>query len=299
MHDLDEMQFELLPSAEAQDGVPFGIGLDVSIPDAGFDPGTEEWVTQDTDDQARGVTHFGKDFLQGPTWIWSMFTNREDTVEALASLGELKTAWRGLAVVNTPGANAAMRYRVGDRVRRVYGRPRRFSAPPDNKILFGQIPITADFKCVDAYTYADEATTVTLTPQLGPPPSIVFPLVFPIHFTPAVPSTVAANVGGDAATYPFGRIEGPVTNPYIQTDRWTMTINTTLLDDDYIDFDLRPWVGTIVKNGTESVAGLIGRKQWLEDMFLLPGENTFAFGGTSSSSGATALVSWRDAYNSL
>ena len=46
MLELKEMQFEFLPHAESQDGVGFGIGLEVSVDAEGFSPGGPEYVTR-------------------------------------------------------------------------------------------------------------------------------------------------------------------------------------------------------------------------------------------------------------
>ena len=94
MLDLDDFQFEILPDEESAEGFGFGIHLDVSIDDGGFDPGSAEWVVQDGQNPLTGTTLFGRDVLLGETWAWNAHVNRQDTAEALATLRALRQAWR-------------------------------------------------------------------------------------------------------------------------------------------------------------------------------------------------------------
>lgn len=297
---LEEMQFELLPDEDASEGFAFGIGLEVSIDDDGFDPGSLDWVTQDSENQRNGATNFGTDYLLGPTWAWSAHVNRADTPGALETLNRAATAWRGNNVANVAGKVAPLRYRMGDRVRRVYGRPRKFSGVPNNRILGGFIPIVEDFKCVDSYTYADDLNSVSLSTRTSPPSGFVFPVVFPLT-PPVVPdAAIPAFIEGDAPAWPKITIKGPVTNPYLQTKNWKLSLAIELGPKDVVVIDTRPWSQSVMLNGSTSLAGLLGRRQWLSDMFLEPGAaEAFTFGGTSTSSAASCAVSWRSTYNSL
>lgn len=307
MLNLDEMQFEILPTADAADGgVGFGIDLDVSVDDAGFDPGTDEWVTQDGQNPTRGTTAFGRDILTGPTWAWGLHVNKQDVPGALAALGRIRTAWRGRAIADKPGEVLAIRYRMGDRVRRVYGRPRRFSSPPDNKILNGYVPITADFKCVDAFTYDDEENTVILTASViggDTGGGFTFPVTFPVTTLPPTSTDKAGAivVGGDEAAYPVVRFNGPTTKPWLSVDdgAWRIDLNISLTAGEYAVVDTRAWRLSALKNGVEGIGGKLGRRQWLSDMKLEPGQHNLSFGGQAVSGGANCTVSWRNTHNSI
>lgn len=153
--DLKEMWFELiLPSQE--DGYAFGAGNEVSVDaEGGFDPGEDSWETEDTTNPRTGGTAFGREVLEGPTWSFALHVDQATVREAKDALGRIRSQWRAAEVRDDPGAVTTLRYCMGKEHRRVYGRPRRFASPPDNKILGGYVPIVADFKCATPYTYDD------------------------------------------------------------------------------------------------------------------------------------------------
>ena len=306
MLDVKEMQFEILPTADAvSGGVGFGLGFVVSVTDGGFDPGGNSWTTQDGRNPTRGSTSFGRDLLNGPTWAWSLHTDMDDTAGALRALGELRTAWSARAIRDVPGAVLPIRYRMGDRVRRVYGRPRNFAAPPDNKILGGYVPITADFATVTANTYDDleQSTTIFSSTVSTGRTGFLFPVTFPTVTLEADQSQDrpgAITVGGDEDSYPIIRFDGPVTRPWLQLDGgWRLDLDVTLLTGEYAVVDTRPWVNTVVKNGSQYIGGAIGRRQWLSDMFLTPGNHGFRFGADIASGSSSCTVSWRNTWTSI
>lgn len=300
MTDLADFQFELLPSTSAIDGMVFGIGADVSLDADGFLPGEDDWEDQDQDNPTRGGTGFGRDVLKGPTWGWNLHTNGVDTATALEALGRFKSAWRAKDIRQKPGAVTVMRYRLNGRYRRIWGRPRRLAAPPTNEILSGKIPITVDFKAADSYTYDDEDKVLTLTLQQGSTGGFVFPLAFPFTTLPVGLAQQQAVVGGDADTYPVVRFRGPVVNPSLETDDWTLALDLSIGAGDYVEVDLRPWAMTAMYNGDYSVAGALGRRQYMAKMKFQPGAGTMmVYRGVSDSTSSTCEVRWSDAWNSI
>jgi hypothetical protein len=296
---LNEMQFELLPTIDATSGVVFGNGDAISVDENGFHPGSADWLTQDTANSTNGSTGFGRDRLTGPTWSWDMFVNREDTETALESLSTIATGWRMTEIRDTPGAVLALRYHIAGRTRRIYGRPRSFEGSPNNMILNGMMPFGADFKCVDAYHYDDLASGITLGLQTGSEGGFIFPTVFPVTTLPVGIEQSYAAVGGDADTYPVIRFNGPVEGPVISSPDWDISLNISLGADEYAIVDTRPWSLSALKNGSSSVAGALGRRQWLSDVRLSPGQTQLIFRGSSIGDGATCEVTWNNAWNSL
>lgn len=296
---LREMGFELLPSLTAEAGQVFGIGESVSVDNAGFIPGDDDWDVEDEVNPRRGGVNFGRDTLAGPTHGWNLHVNESDVPTALTTLAAFKAAWRALNVRRTPGAILPVRYRINDRYRRFYGRPRRFSAPPDNMILSGFIPVTVDFQAVDAFFYDDEEQVIILGLQSGSEGGFSFPATFPVSTLPAGDYEQQAVVGGDAPTYPVVRFTGPVTNPSLGTEDWNLSLALDIAADDYVEIDLRPWAMTALLNGNGSVAGQLGRRQPLADMVFEPGNHTLLFRGTSDLSTATCTVRWSNAHNSI
>lgn len=298
MLDLQDHQFEILPSEDDSNGVGFGLGLDVSLDQEGFKPGALSWATQDTK-SPRGSVAFGRDVLTGPVWGWDLFVDQDDEATALDALARIATAWRADAIRETPGAVLPVRYRINGRDRRVYGRPRNFDAPPNNLILNGFIPITTDFQAVDAYTYDDSESSAEVNLGAVTFGGFQFPVTFPASTQGVGSQNASITVLGDAATYPVIRFEGPISNPVLSTDDWTLKLNMNLAATDYVVVDTRPWALSAMLNGSQSVAGKLGRRQWLSDIRLKPGITAIRFDGDSSSGGARATVSWRSAYNSI
>lgn len=300
MTELAEMQFELLPSVGASDGFVFGIGSEVSVDDGGFVPGGNDWFTQDADNPTRGSTAFGRDHLKGPTWAWSLHVNRSDKYQAVDTLDRFATAWRSESVVENPGLVVPIRYRLANRVRRVYGRPRRYDAPPSNLILSGYVPVTVDFKCIDPYTYDDSEKTLTLSLQQGSEGGFTFPTVFPAQTLPVGTQADQAVVGGTARAHPVVRFNGPVAMPSLETDDWSLSLDMEIAAGQYVVIDTRPWPSpTALLNGVSSVAGFLGRRQWLSRASFTPGRHEMLFRGASSTGGAECLVTWRDTYDSI
>jgi hypothetical protein len=306
MADLNEMQFEILPFADADEGIPFGIGLDVSCDAEGFKPGGPDWYTEDGENPINGATAFGRDHLTSTTWQWDLHVNRDRTSTAVESLGVLSSAWRAPEVREVVGAVTAIRYRLAGRDRRIYGRPRRFEYSPSNLILGGLIPISADFKTADCLHYDDEESNLVMSLQISSSGGTILPAVLPITTLPPGDGGDQAVVGGDADTYPVIRFEGPITNPSIECEAWALSLGGTgtvptftLAEGEYVEIDTRPWAQTVLFNGDTSVAGALGSRQWLSRMKLPPGRTEFAFHGAASSSGGTCEVRWRSAWNSL
>ena len=296
---LNEMQFEILPHAEADSGVLFGIGCDVSINEDGFKPGGPDWYTEDSENPLNGATQFGADHLLGPSWQWDLHVNRDQVANATKTLGELATAWRGQMVRSEIGAVLCIRYQLAGRVRRIYGRPRRFEYSPNNQILNGMIPVAADFKCADANTYDDEWSSTVAALEITPTGGLVFPTIFPSTSLPGGSRDTAFVVDGDAETYPIIRFDGPITNPSIETADWSIALDITLNDGEFVEIDTRPWVNTVLMNGSVNASGALGKRQWLSNIRLQPGPFDFVYRGSAASAGATCEVRWRSAWNSI
>jgi hypothetical protein len=297
---LDEHQFEILPNELSTAGVGFGIGLNVSVNDDGWDPGDQDSLVQDTTNEVRGTTNFGRDALVGPTHTWGAHVNRDDVPNAVESLELLKQAWRAKDIIGTPGRMAIVRYRLAGRDRRFYGRPRKFAAPPSNRILGGFVPVTMTFKTVDDLYYEDLASTTTIPFALTSDGGFTFPVTFPVTTAPAGQREGSIVVGGTEPTYPIIRFNGPVTDPYLQNGSlWKVQLNMSILAGQYVEIDTRPWKLTVLRQGAYSEAGKLTRRTRLADVVFKPGPQDLAFGGSSSEGGATAIVTWRGAYASI
>ena len=296
---LAEHQFELLPDETSTAGVGFGIGLNVSVDEDGFDPGDAEWAVQDTINPVTGSRNFGRDVLAGPAWTFALHVNRDDVATALTSLGELRTAWKAGSVIGIPGRTSILRYRIGGRDRRVYGRPRRWAAPPNNRILGGYVPITTTFQTADALHYADLETMVDIGYVATSAGGFEFPVEFPVATLPPGQRDGLATVGGDSPTYPIIRFNGPIINPKLACAAWSVQLNMELLAGQYVEIDTRPWKLSVLRQGVYNEGGKLSRQARLRNLTLSPGNVEFVFSGNSVAGTASCIVKWRDAYASL
>jgi len=298
---LSEFQFEILPQAEAMDGFVFGIGAKVSVNNEGFDPGEQSWLTQDSQNSRRGVKAFGRDVRSNRTWTWASHVNETDVDTALETLEQISTAWSPSDLLLGPGATTAIRYRINDRYRRVFGRPRRFSGPPGNRILGGYVDLTHDFELVDGYTYDDEATEALIPFASDPEPSgFEFPLTLPTVTMPSAETQQSVYVGGSQRVYPVIRLSGPWTNPSVQTDDWTLSLTGTIAAGQWVEIDTRPWALTILNQSGANRSDMLARRTWLEDLWLPPKTQVqVRLGGVVGGGGASARLRWRNAYTSL
>lgn len=364
---LKDHQFELLPTEDADSGVAFGIGRAVSCEAEGFDPGSADWLVQDQDDPFSGVTRVGRDVRKGPTWTWSLFVNQYSETDALEALSDLAEAWSPDDL--DTGDVMALRYMIGGRVRRVYGRPRRFASPPNNKILSGMIDVTADFKLIDPNYYGDSPEQISVGTTYTSEGGFVFPVTFPVLTLPPgnyahwyvsgpldlgsytapdytdIPTDTlqagdrflypgshdkftwdgttwnydgtsgadgaagdpipvgdglgSAYVSGKRKTWPIIRVNGPVVNPEVISNHWSLKLTANIGEGHYVEIDTRPWKRTVTVDGARFVPGALSPQTRLADLFLEPGPQSFAMRGTSGTGTASTTITWYPAFASL
>lgn len=299
---LAEKQFEILPSEDATDGFVFGIGADVSINDDGFDPGDMNWFAQSTDNTRRGVRGSGRDVLGPKTWMWTSHVDQDDVESAATVLEAFADAWSPEEVLRQPGAQIPLRYRLAGRNRRVYGRPRRFAAPPSNLIDSGFVLVTHDFETVDSYTY-DDVESMAVIPYASSVSGggFVLPAPMPLVTLPSEGNgSDQITVTGTSRAYPIIRFNGPWTNPVMTTNDWTLTWTGEIGPTGWIEIDTRPWKLTVLdQNGGSAVDGL-DRRTWLEDLWFAPNSQPqINLAGAAASGGASAVIRWRNTWKSI
>lgn len=287
-------QFEL-------DGFTFG-GKHAVILDGedGFDPGSAGWRTQDQSQPTGDGGTFGRDYLDGPTWNWKLGTHAADEASALATLAAFMKVWRADSVRGIPGAVLALRYRVAGRTRRVYGRPRRLTHAPTNRILGGWLPITCDFTCADALHYDDVESVASLAVAPGNYQGLTIPLEEPLSTTTTgAESTSDITVGGDAPTWAVVTFTGPVLNPYVVVGDWHCGVRGNIAEGDSVTVDSRPWARTAVDGNGAGVGGRLDRLTFMDRMQLEPGTHEMAYGGGADVATSTVTVRWRSASYAL
>lgn len=280
------------------EGVDFGIGEDITV--ESFDPGAAEWRVQDAENPVRDGLMFGVDYLGAPTWAFNLSTDGTDAASALEMLAPLAAVWRGGTVRTRPGEVSALIYKVAGRLRRVYGRPRRWAAPPTNRILSGYIPIVADFATVDAlhYNEAEQSSVVDIVP--GSTGGFTTPLIAPISTHAGGQREGFIDVEGDMPTWPVIRIDGPISTPFVAiSGKWEVRLNMTIPEDDFVEIDARPWAMSVLRSGVSNAAGFLAPTSRMNEMKLPVGQQEIVFGGVDSTGTARCTITWRPAWNTL
>ena len=283
------------------DGYVMGVGQPVFVTD--FQPGTYADRDQDQDNPFRSARIFGRDQTTAPNWSLdfsvAQAAGTAPDVGVLAALEALATVWRRSVDVETPGTVTRLRYKVGGRVRCVYGRPRNFAFNPSTNIADGSIIASAQFACEDIYTYADELQEISL--QLRPPPTgnVVLPAVWPL--TTKIISTRQGvfTVNGSAPTMPEDiTFYGPVVDPVLEcTGNWVAGWSGSIPYDGWVRID--PRAGTVLNQSGANVGGPLSRRTYLPDLVFKPGGADLKFSGTDNSGSSRAVVRWRSSFHAL
>jgi hypothetical protein len=280
------------------DGLDFGIGQAITVEE--FDPGSFDLRTQDADNPVGDGKLFGRDWFGPPTWTFGLSVDASDDASALATLSSLAKVWRGDGVRGTPGSVLPLTYQLAGRQRRVYGRPRKWAAPPTNRMLQGYIPVTCDFALADTGIYDETQFSQIVSIVPATPGGFVTPLVAPISTLTGGQRSGFVTVTGDLPTWPTIQIRGPIVNPWVGVQGgWRLDFTTNVGANELIQVDPRPWVMSVTRTGGGSAAGTMSPKTRLSDIQIPTGTTEILFGGTDSTGTARCTVYWRPAWASL
>lgn len=292
MADLLEKQYEL-------NGVRFGTNSPVEILADGWTVGAPALRIQDVDNPTGDGVRFGRDYKGSATWGFSMYSNAQNEEQAWDYVRPLATAWDAEEARLNSGAVVPLRYRMSGQHRRIYGRPRRWSATYGNTLMGGRIDIEADFATVDDRVYADEAKSAALTlrPPVDPTVGVIAPFLAPFVSGPGASVRESSVViGGEVPTPIWLTFIGEIDDAFVRAgDYWTAALTDRVVDGNPVTIDARPWV----RAATQSTGGGVKvnpRITRISKMLLPPGTHDLTFTGTDRIGNATVLVSWRDAY---
>lgn len=306
---LEEYQFEL-------EDVVFGLDNNMGNVEGTFSPGRPELRTKDAVVEGADGARPGRDHYGASTWAWQLFADGQSAKEALQFLADLERVWPTEEVRLTPSAVVPLRYNLGGRIRRVYGRPRRFTPTPNNGLVSGTIGVAADFTVFDHRYYDDAEQSSTVEIQATVRDSgVLVPFVPP--FTSrrgAGPKTTTITVGGEVPTPVVVVFEGPVLRPHVKVSGqlkptpqypqgrpwpgWVAEIPGAVLENDPVTIDARPWARSVTKASGGGVR-TSPRVTRLHAMTLPPGTHTIAFTGEDPTGESSVTVKWHDAHRSL
>lgn len=296
--DITDYQFVIADNPGALQWVPFGAGQAINV--STFDPGNFDLRTQD-ENAARGDYRiFGTDYKVPPTWSWQMWTDRFTAGDALAWTEALAGVWDD-AVRSTPNGVLPLRYCLAGRIRRVYGRPRRFTAVPD-QIQLGKIHITADFALAEDAHYDDTANTLTtqITPATIQGSGIHIPAVVPWRFSNVpVPRTEQIVVGGSKPAWVDVVFNGPVTNPWVQIGSLTWGLSGTVPAGRHMTLSGKSWQMGVFNDLGAYHPEMLDPRARLSSLQLNPGIYPVTYGGSDNSGSSSVTLSWRNAYRAL
>lgn len=292
MADLTEGQWEL-------GGVVFGLGCPIQH-EPNVSPGSAEVRTQNAINPVGDNIRMGRDRRTPGSWKFQLFTDQHDLTSALDTLDELATVWDAEDVRSTPDAVMALRYNLdGTRTRRVYGRPRRWTAPLDNRSLSGLIMITADFDMVSPLFFDDieESEEVSSRPAESTG-GFTAPFVTPLTtLRSASPIERSITVRGRKSTPMMLDFHGPSLDPVFETPYWKAALRGSIPANEVITLDARPWVMAAYRSdGTTVSADMIPRTTLLSDLTLPKGEHRVSHTSKDTSGQSKVTVRWHNAH---
>ena len=243
----------------------------------------------------------GRDYSQGRTLSWDLAVNCETAADARAAWQSLETAWDAADIRSTPGAVTSVLIQAPYGVPVLaYGRPRKFAPSENVHLRNGRVLLVADFATADRayYDATEQEVSFGIQPTINTGGGISWPITWPITWAPTdtPPAQVVIN-SGSAPTWPVVTFEGPVVDPKVtfgDGDVYVQIIGT-LLENQSVTIDTRPWARTVVRDDGGSLAGQI-RGSRLAELALPVGPTTVAVQGIDLDGTASARIRWRDAY---
>lgn len=255
----------------------------------------------------------------GPTRIFGRDTRAAGTMSFEFSLGErsgqnpgsgvldvleeLAEAWdpgddEAGGVGRTPGAVVPLRYMIGGRIRRVYGRPRNFAYSASENITAGNVLATAEFDRQDLYHYSDTLGQVDLQMRQQPTGWVTLPAVWPVISVISATRQGLLTTESKVAAVPEDvTFYGPVINPSLTHSDWKIGLEAVIPYDGFVR--INPRQGTVLNQAGASLAGQLTRETFLPDIRIRPGVQDLTFTGADPTATSRAVVRWRTAYRTL
>jgi hypothetical protein len=259
--------------------------------------------TQDVEPPGEDGLWLGADFYSGRTLrIDAGISQSGDWAGVLNTLASLQADADTAAVRGQGGTTMDLRLKFPGRDARVLrGRLRKLDADV-SKSIHGWIPVDMEFQTADHLYYGDEPDTTSIPLGILSHGGFTAPIVPPFIIAGdplATGRPSFLNVLGTAATWPLLRVNGPCANPSIThvESGVSVTVQTTLADDEWVEIDTRPGWRTVLRNNGGG-APLTPASRI--DLFQLrPGPNEIAWTATDPTLTSTLAVTWWPAFKAL
>lgn len=283
-------------------GVIFGRNTEIIIQKTDIQP--YNVATQDTSVPRSDETRFGIDNLLPGNIVFSMSVMENapmlsmealtgQYVDDILDLGDTKLpllakTWKARTTRMTWGASMPLLCcdRTGN-VRRIYGRPGKFthaSRYSDNTLW---IDVMAEFRRMDTYAHNDIEYYVA------------HPTIDGIGLPPGASPVIAERGEGDADAWLRVLIEGPATHPVISYGGNAIELNSVIPAGVIVEVSSYPWQRRLVDSlGINRRTEMIGATKYLDQLQFAAGTDiavSWEATGTTSDSGLFFL--WREAYN--
>lgn len=269
---------------------------DIVILESGLDTGYAATRDQDTEmPRADGIL-MGRDYLDSPTYAFTLGIKNRQTVN------ELATAWRADHIRTKAGALEELYFRRADEDYVVYGRPRRFAVSPAKFEDEEWFQIEADFRLIDPFVYSGEQHSLRMgLIEMASTGGLVLPETLPWTLAGGSGQRKGVvTVDGYTPTPLTVRIYGPRTsttlsNPKITAPGFHVELDTDIHSNQIVEIDTR--TRTVISDGI-SLAGYLTPESRLGTK-LLPGSTEFTFSGIDSSYTSEVEFLWRSAAYSI
>lgn len=250
---------------------------------------------------------FGTDYEDGTLLTFEANVLTSGWAENSDLLNEWRAAWSARVLRENPEAYAILKVQNAGRIRRCYGRPRRFAEVDGDLSHEGYTSAIADFATRDGKFYADEVSTE----QIPILPPTQFGFTAPITVLGTDPDTVAfqsdtltpadqpGNVTVEGAeTWAWVEIHGPVTNPSVQLGGLTLELDYTIPDGMSVLLDPRPWSRRVIRSdGANLGKHLTWQTPPMGEWLLKPGSYELVYRGTDATGTSFVTVNWREAFH--
>lgn len=277
-------------------GLLLGEKHDVFVSELDF--GDSDYVSQDVANPLTGATTFGRDYLTRSEITMTLYSNRTDMKEALASLRAVSQWWARGANMK-PGEYTSLGFMLGGQLYTVYGRPRKHSVITDKLSRHGVAKMVVTFARADNLFYAP-SESLKLTLNGSTKGGLRSPLRAPLT-TGAKPGRREGQTFNSSATSPSpftARFYGPSKNPTLTVGGKKLSLSITIPYDRSVIVDTRAqtvkWADT-----KANIVGALSQSSRLSQMRVPVGDNEIVYQASDVTNNSYCVVSWSPAQSSF